>query len=161
MIEIITNLYIGSEADYEQNAKHQPGWYIIHACKEPYHRQALGYTKRGAPTDHPEYLLAEREGKLILNLVDVPNPNYIRKEIIDKAIEKIDENILNKKILVHCNQGMSRSATIGLLYMHHSGKITTSSFLDAEKEFVEIYPGYNPANGMREFARLHWDDYSH
>ena len=39
MIETIPNLFVGSEAD-EQRLRGQAGWFFIHACKEPYHRQA-------------------------------------------------------------------------------------------------------------------------
>lgn len=44
MIEIYNNLFIGNEMDYEKNVKRQNGWAIVHACKEPYHRQAVGYS---------------------------------------------------------------------------------------------------------------------
>jgi len=159
MKEITKNLFIGSQEDYESDVKFQPDWFVIHACKEPYHRQALGYTGRAAANTHPEYLIAERDNRLILNLVDVADPKYIAKEIIDKAIFTIDEKIETKKILVHCNQGMSRSATIGLLYLHHSGIISTDDFKKAEIEFLNLYPNYNPANGMRIFAELNWNNY--
>ncbi len=158
MIEITKNLYIGSQDDYESNVKFQPNWFVIHACKEPYHRQALGYTGRAVVNTHPEYLIAERDNRLILNLVDVDNP--IAKEIIDKAIVSINENIENKNILLHCNQGMSRSATIGLLYLHYAEIITADNFREAEEEYLKIYPSYNPANGMRVFAETHWTDYT-
>ncbi|MDZ7721064.1 MAG: hypothetical protein U5K72_19745 [Balneolaceae bacterium] len=69
MTEIQPNLFIGNENDYEFNVKDQEGWSVVHACKEPYHRQALGYSGRGAPKDHPEYLMAKRENRLILKLV--------------------------------------------------------------------------------------------
>lgn len=159
MIEVAENLYIGSQDDYESNVKFQTDWFVIHACKEPYHRQTLGYTGRAVANTHPEYLLAERDNRLILNLVDVADPKYIAKEIIDKTIAVIDENIGHKKILLHCNQGMSRSATIGLLYLHHVGIISTDVFQEAEREFLKLYPNYNPANGMRVFAEKHWDEY--
>ncbi len=159
MIEITKNLYIGSQDDYELNVKFQPDWFVIHACKEPYHRQALGYTGRAVANTHPEYLIAERPNRLILNLVDVADPKYIAKEIIDKAIVTIDANIDSRNVLVHCNQGMSRSATIGLLYLHHAGIITTDNFKEAEEEFLKLYPNYNPTKGMRVFAETHWNDY--
>ena len=54
MKEIIHNLYIGSQDDYEQVVKYEVGWRIIHACKEPYHRNALGYKGQGAPKESPE-----------------------------------------------------------------------------------------------------------
>lgn len=63
MIEIHTNLYVGNETDYEHKVKNQEGWDVIHACKEPYHREALGYSGRGAPKAHPEYLMAKRENR--------------------------------------------------------------------------------------------------
>lgn len=159
MVEIVKNLYIGSQDDYELNVKFQTDWFVIHACKEPYHRQALGYTGRAVANTHPEYLIAERGNRLILNLVDVADPKYIAKEIIDKAIASIDKNREIKNVLVHCNQGMSRSATIGLLYLHHVGIISTDNFKEAEKEFLQLYPNHNPANGMRIFAETHWGDY--
>ena len=48
MIEVYPNLFIGSEDD-EAAIRGQSGWFIIHACKEPYHRQALGYAGRVPP----------------------------------------------------------------------------------------------------------------
>lgn len=78
MIEVFPNLYVGSEQD-EHLARGAPCWFIIHACKEPYHRQALGYSGRAASKDHPEYLIAHRLGRLILNLVDVDNVQLHRR----------------------------------------------------------------------------------
>lgn len=139
----------------------QPGWFVIHACKEPYHRQALNYTGRAASKDHPEYLLARRNGCLILNLVDVDDVNFIRTEIIDAALDAIHDNINTSKVLVHCNQGQSRSPTIAFLYMRKYTEI----FHDLELSellfaFRKIYPLYNPARGMAEYVRLNWQRYS-
>lgn len=159
MIEITHNLFIGSQSDYENVVKYENGWYVIHACKEPYHRQALGYSGRALSKDHPEYLMAERENRLILNLVDVADPAYISKIIIDKAIGCIAGHIHEMKVLVHCNQGASRSATIGLLYLHYTGEINTDDFEQAEAQYSALYPLYMPANGMRLFAKSHWEDY--
>lgn len=160
MIEVTKNLYIGSQEDYEGRVKYSPeDWYIIHACKEPYHREALGYTGRAVSKDHPEYLIAQRDSRLILNLVDVDNPSYISKDIIDAAIKAISLNIHNKKILVHCNQGGSRSATIGMLYLRFKGIIITNNFEEAEQQYIQLYPYYNPANGMRMYAKTNWDMY--
>ncbi len=53
MIEIHPNLYVGHQGDYEYLVQGQDGWAVVHACKEPYHRNLLGYTTRGAPKDHP------------------------------------------------------------------------------------------------------------
>ncbi len=138
MIEVFLNLFVGNEAD-ARTVLHTPGWYVVHACKEPFHRQALGYTGRGAPKDHPEYLVAKRDCRLILNLVDAPNPAYIPKEVIDAALEAIHQNISQSKVLVHCNQGMSRSPTIALLYL--AGY--TSAL--GKNDFEQLVKQLNPA----------------
>lgn len=162
MIEIHPNLYIGNQDDYELSVARQPGWAVVHACKEPYHRAALGYSGRGAPKEHPEYLVAHRGNRLILNMVDADNPAYIPQEIVDAAIQFISEQLAEKgRVLVHCNQGMSRSAGIGLLYLiKHTNRLPKGSFAEAEQAFREIYPPYNPAAGMRGFMQFHWNFYT-
>jgi len=159
MIEISNNLFVGNQDDYELNVKGNDVWSVVHACKEPYHRNLLGYIGRGAPKNHPEYLFARRENRLFLNIVDVDSPDYIAKEIIDTALEFIQEALSNdKKCLVHCNQGESRSPSLGFLYLA-SHNILSKDFVTAENEFRELYPFYNPKNGIRGFIRSHWIEY--
>ena len=161
MIEVYTNLFVGTQEDYEMNVKFQSGWYIVHACKEPYHRQLLGYTGRGAPKGHSEYLLARRDKRLYLNLVDVEDPAYVAKEIIDAAMEFINEGLKSDdKVLVHCNQGESRGPSIGLLYLAaYTDKLPKTTLENAEVEFMKIYPNYMPKRGIREFLRMNWGNY--
>jgi hypothetical protein len=160
MIEIFPDLWIGTENDYEFEVKGKPGWGIVHACKEPYHRQLLGYKTRGAPKGHTEYLFAKRDRKLYLNLVDAPDPAYINKTIIDVALEFIHDELTNKqKVLVHCNLGESRSPSIGLLYLAIYSDKLSETFIDAERDFRQIYPNYNPGSGMRGFLINNWEEY--
>lgn len=160
MIEVCPNLYVGSEID-EQRVRGQAGWFFIHACKEPYHRQVLGYTGRAAAKTHPEYLIARRNGRLILNLVDVDDPGYIAPEIIDAALEAIRDNIQSSKILLHCNQGQSRSPGIALLYLlKHTDLVGQQDMTAAVVAFRAIYPPYAPARGMAEYIRLNWRRYA-
>jgi hypothetical protein len=160
MIEIHPNLFIGVVEDYESEAKGKPDWLTVHACKEPYHRRELGYRSNGAPKSHPEYLMARRGNRLILNLVDVPNPAYISKEIIDAALEFIHAGLMNAcKVLVHCNLGESLSPGIGMLYLSVYIDILPKEFLPAEKKFRELYTPYNPGAGMRGFLVKNWDSY--
>jgi predicted protein tyrosine phosphatase len=159
MIEIYPNLFIGTEQDYEYQVKGKPDWMVVHACKEPYHRRELGYTSRGAPKDHPEYLIARRGNRLILNLVDAPDPNYIPKEIIDSALDFIREGLSSHKILVHCNLGESRSPSIGMLYLAINTDKLPKEFPAAEQSFRRIYASYNPSSGMRGFLAKNWDGY--
>jgi hypothetical protein len=159
MIEISANLFVGSEQD-EQHIRGDEGWFVIHACKEPYHRQALGYVGRAAPKSHPEYLIALRSGRLILNLVDADDVAYIPPVIIDTAITAINENIGSRKVLVHCNLGLSRSPTIAFLYLaKYTDRYRGLDYAAALALFRQIYPPYAPAHGIADFARLNWDKY--
>ena len=160
MIEITPNVFIGNEADYEFDVQFRQGWSTIHACKEPYHRAALGYTGRACSTDNPEYLLARRDNRLMLNLVDVDNPDWISPIIIDAALAFIDEQIaLGQQVLVHCNQGQSRAAGIGLIYLAGKNQFSGMTFEQAEEAFIKIYPDYSPALGVRGFCSANWEKY--
>jgi hypothetical protein len=161
MVEVYPNLFIGNEYDYEHGVRHQQNWRVVHACKEPYHRRALGYTGRAAPKEHPEYLIARRDHRLVLNLVDAPNPAYIPKVIIDTALQFIHQGLqAEQRVLVHCNLGESRAPGIGLLYLAAFAKqLPTDDFLQAEVQFRTIYPVYNPGLGIRGFLKAHWQHY--
>lgn len=159
MIEIIDDLFIGTDVDYMTVAG-QDGWWIIHACRDPYHRDLLGYRgQRGAPKNHPEYLIAERGKVLFLNMIDPDDPAYIPREIVDAALAWIDKGLVEKeKVLVHCNQGESRSPAVGLLYLaSRTNAIPCSSLNEAETEFIKLYPAYNPKSGIRGFMLKNWD----
>jgi hypothetical protein len=156
MIEIFSNLFVGSQSD-EATIRDKTGWFVVHACKEPYHRQALGYTGRAAAKDHPEYLIARREGRLILNLVDVDDVAYVSSQIVDAALEAIQENIAIRKVLLHCNQGLSRSPSIGFLYLARYSEVFDGlDFESASERFARTYPPYAPAKGMADYVRLNW-----
>lgn len=160
MIEVMPNLYVGNQADYESIVRGKDGWAVIHACKEPYHRTAVGYTGRAAPKTHPEYLIARRGDRLALNLVDVDDPSFIATDIIDVSLSFIHEQLnAGKKVLVHCNQGASRSAGIALLYMALSNRLSQESFEKAEQSFKNIYPACAMAGGIRDFLRKNWARY--
>jgi hypothetical protein len=161
MIEVAPSLFIGDENDYELAVRHQAGWCIVHACKEPYHRQALGYQGRGAPKEHPEYLIAKRGNRLILNLVDAPSPAFFSTEIFDVALDFIDDALkAGNNVLVHCNEGFSRGPSVGLLFLAARLKtIPSSTFEEAEAAFIQLYPTYAPKPGVRGFMQLNWERY--
>lgn len=159
MIEVFPNLYVGN-GDDEAAVRGKDGWYVISAAKDPWHRQALGYTGRAAPKDHQEYLRAVRPGHLILNLVDAADVAYIPAENINTAIDTIEAGLdEGRKVLVHCNQGQSRSPTIALLYLQrHDPRFAGLGYDDAVAKFKTIYPPYEPSKGMADYARAHWAD---
>ena len=166
--EVYTNLYCGDESVFRnENIVFSPtafwedgGWAVVHACKEPYHRNFVGYTGRGAPKDHPQYLWAELGNRLALNIVDAPSSLFFSKNMIDKAIEFIERKLgEGRKVYVHCNEGMSRSPSICLLYLIKHGIINGETLEDCEAEFMKVYPEYNPGIGIRGFVKEHWKEY--
>ena len=160
MIEVTHNLFVGAEA-HEQAIRGQEGWFFIHACKEPYHRQELGYAPGKSAPKGPEYFYAKRDGRLILNLIDAPKAEFIPAEIIDVAIETIHDNIGQRKILLHCNQGQSRSPGIALLYLvKYTNVLPRSDMNTAIAAFRAIYPSFAPAGGMAGYIQANWNRYA-
>ena len=162
MLEVYPLLHVGSETDYESNVRYRQDWKIVHACKEPYHRQALGYRGKATPKEHPEYLFTHREHRLILNLVDAPKPEYIPKPIIDEAIAFIHASVISgTNTLVHCNEGRSRGPSIAMIYLlAHTDRLPKQSVEEAMREFARIYPRYFPAGGVAGFIRNHFEHYA-
>jgi len=161
MVEIYNNVFIGDENDYECNVKYNETFNVIQACKEPYHRKAIGYKGRACDSQNPEYLFAIRDNRLILNLIDGKNHEYVSKIIIDKAIRYINESLNSgKKVLIHCNKGESRSASIGLLFLAHKGVFKGDRFDIAERKYKEIYPKYSPSEGINKFCYINWEKYN-
>jgi hypothetical protein len=158
--EVFPNLFCGDANAYPPAAVME-NWAVVHACKEPHHRAILGYTGRGAPKDDPEYLWAERGNRLALNIVDAPKPEFFDKGMIDKALDFIDEKLkTGMKILVHCNEGKSRSTSICLLYIvSRRLKLSGVTLEQCEAEFKKTYPEYMPGDGIRGFMQQHWDEY--
>ena len=157
MIEVVENLFVGNQNDFEKNIKFRNDFSVVHACKEPYHRRALGYSGRGAPKNHPEYLIARRGNRLILNLIDTIDPNYIPEEIIFNAVNFVEEELSQKKkVLVHCNQGESRGPGIGIICFARSKGCSDLPYNSVCQEFEKIYPLYNSSVGINKFLELNW-----
>jgi len=161
MKEVFKNLFVANQVDYENGVFPESEYSIVLAAKEPWHRMALGYSGRAASKDDPEYLIARRDNTLILNLVDAPKPEFFNKDIIDTALYFIEDELLDgKKVVIVCNKGESRSATIAMLYLIKNGTFDLDNFVDIEAKFMSVYPSYNPGDGMRGFAVANWEKYS-
>jgi len=159
MKEVITGLFVGNQKDVENYVFAGP-WAFCLAAKEPWHRAHLLYTGRACAKDHPEYLWAVTEDKIILNLVDAPKAEFFDKKIIDAALEFIEKQLLlQKRVVIACNQGESRSPSIALLFLIKEGVISGETFEDCEAEFMKLYPDYNPNDGIRGFCKLNWKSY--
>ena len=160
MIEVYTGLFVGDEDDYSAIANEEH-WAIVHACKNPFHVEIVGY-KGSLPNTHPEYRVARRGSRLALNIVDAPNPALFSRELlIIPALDFIDEQRkLGKLVLIHCNRGESRSPSLALLYLAKRLKaIPSTTFFDAEQAFIALYPSYSPKTGIRGHIQQNWDLY--
>ena len=163
MIEVFHNLFVGSAADLPEVMTEagavRDSWFVISAAKLPWHKEALGHAGHGAPKDHPEYLIARRPNRLLLNLIDADKVEYIRDEIMDAALDAISNSLdAGLKVLVHCNQGQSRAPTIVLLWLRKSGHSSPELTFDGAVRLLTsaVYPAYAPAKGMADYARAHW-----
>lgn len=156
MIKVANRLFVGGLADY-QSVKDDPSFYFIQACKFPCHKEAVGVVDK----THPEYLVAYRDNRMILNIVDsVDSRSFNRKQLV-AAVNTINEKIeAGHKVLVHCNQGISRSPSIALLYLAAKGIINNESYLTAKNDFLELYPSFSPKRtGIESFLIRTWWSY--
>ena len=150
-------LFVGDDNDDQEAAK--KNFAIVTAAKDgPYgHRAALRYTTMGAPKGD-NYYHATRGKRMVLNLLDVDNPDFIPEQVIFPALKWINKHLkAGDKVLVHCNAGHSRGPTLGMMLLRTIGELP-QNFPTAEKVFRALYPAYDPGVGMRTFARTHWQE---
>ena len=159
MTEVSKNLFVGSQYDYEQNPLLFNEWCVVHACKEPYHRRALGYSGAGAPKNSPYYLfLYDKNYHLVMNIVDADSPRFFADELIDEAINYCITGLKhNKKVLIHCNQGESRAPMIAMMVMKKMG-LLSNNFDEALNYFSSIYEYLRPKRGILEYSRARWNN---
>ena len=157
MYEIFEGLFIGNDIDCNIYSKNND-FAIIHACKTC-HQRVLRYNKSLSQLD-PNYLIYEMDNHLFLNLVDMPQellPKY-KNPIMIKSMSFIDDYISNKNILIHCNQGQSRSPSLALIYLARQNVISNVSYQSALKDFIKLYPIYNAGTGIALYLNHNWID---
>lgn len=155
MQELLTNLYVGSDDD-------KPGedWACIHAAKNPWHCDAVGY-KGNLPKEHPNYLMLKFDDDLYLNMIDPPFElsAEFTDPIVKECFKFIDENrdIRDRPVLVRCNKGLSRSPSIVMAYMARKMLFEGTTFKDVSEEFRIVYPDYKPGDGVAAYFSNNWD----
>jgi predicted protein tyrosine phosphatase len=155
MKEIYKNLFIGDDSDCFKSK--YSDYAVIHACKTC-HQKALHYLK-SLPNIHPHYLIYEKDNHLYLNMVDMRELlSVYTNPIMQSAMRFIDLRLPNEKVLVHCNQGFSRSPSIVLIYMALKELLSDNSYTEAKSEFIKIYPSYLPGIGLELYLAHNWSD---
>lgn len=139
MISMVAdNLYV---ADME-GCKRIDDEAIIHACKYPCFKSVKS-----------ESNLFVCKDDLYLNMIDPEKPLF-HNNLFEAALRFIHKNIFHRKVVVHCNQGQSRSTTIAMLYLFKD-----LVYSDAQDEFSELYPNYNPSLGIDTYMETHWSEF--
>ncbi|MBI1326029.1 MAG: hypothetical protein GC136_00125 [Alphaproteobacteria bacterium] len=127
---------------------------VVHACKDPCHKRAVGYTKSLEIT-HKNYLWLEAGRHLYLNMVDPPVPLF-KPESFTKFFEFVDRAIKTRPVLIHCNKGESRAPSLTLLYMAmRLGLLPNDSYEAAAAKFRALHP-YKPGQGIAMFLSQNW-----
>lgn len=147
---ICPDIWVGNIRDYRK-AKSLA---ILSAC-QTVHYERLGWNRRTVDKDSPHYIILERGNHLSLNWIDGPARYYESGglSVFSLVLDFIQENT---PILIHCDQGKSRSATLGLLYLAKRARsISNASFEAARDDFRIIYPDYQPA-GIADYVADNW-----
>lgn len=158
MEEVYDSLFVGADRSCNQTTDDK--WAVVHACKHPCHQRAVGY-EGNLPQNHREYLVAERDTDLYLNLVDMERmiSHEYTEPIVDAALDFIEDNIARRTVLIHCNKGMSRSPALALLYLAaRADAIPDPSYRAAKGEFYDRYTRFEPGTGVEAYLQNHWDD---
>lgn len=159
MIEISPNLLIAKEEEVLQIDK---SMYSLVSLASTYHYQLHNWSRKDNHKDSPHYIWCIEDSSIMsINWVDGP-PNYFNYngeglvvvQMILSFIEK--ELVRGKKVVIMCNQGVSRSPTIGMLYLAKREKILPESFTEAITLFKQkYYPFYAPG-GISSFIASIW-----
>ena len=153
MFEVYPSLFIGAlrECFFTQ----RDDWAVIHACKSPCHQRALNY-KGNLHKNHPSYLVYENGNHLFLNMIDPSEPLFMPPLFVE-PLDFIEKHISKRKVLIHCNLGLSRSPSIALLYLAKRAKaINGERYRKATQDFVKLFPSYQPAGGIALYLNIHW-----
>jgi len=156
MIEVDKNLFVSDENSCFYEDKED--WVVIHACKHPCHLRGVGY-RGNLHSNHPNYLVLEKENHLFLNIVDMVRllSHNFTEPIINAALNFIERKIQEKKVLIHCNKGESRSPALALLFLaKRKAVLSNDSYSKAKEEFTKIYGRYNPGRGVDLYLNQYW-----
>ena len=145
--KVSSNLFIG---DIESCKRISHSDCIIHATKNPCFTRMMGGK---VEKDNPNYLYYETEKDLYLNIIDSDEPLFY-KATFDKALEFIGKHIFENKVILHCNEGRSRSPSIAMLYLFHN-----LEYREAQNRMLDIYNDYNPSMGIDEWLGWNWDSF--
>jgi hypothetical protein len=156
-VEVAERLFVGDQNSSGVREAVDGSWSVVHACKEPFHRTFAGYPAGKAAPAGPEYLVAARGERLALNMIDAPVRGLVPLRLVEEFLAWAEPRWMGgRPVLIHCNQGRSRSPALALLVLARAGVLPSASLADAEAAFRSRYPAYEPGVGVRGFLEQHW-----
>ena len=152
-----SNLYIGSKLDFEslenrtnRSFSSEKGlWVYVHACKS--------YFDKLSPELKKNQRVVEFNKELYLDWLDLPEPDSFKVHDFIQVMDFIDKEIKDNKVLIHCDWGQSRSATLAMVYLSKKLKLLPNEFLEALSAFKNIYPDYQLPSGISKFVGQSWN----
>ena len=143
----IGSLYVGG-IDSLKNIEGD-NFAIVHATKTVFNSD-LDLTNRS---------IYKKDSELFWDLVDSGDTNDFNLDDFKFVIRFMDEKIEEGfDILVHCDFGVSRSASLVFLYLAKRTDYLPDNFNLALKIFSNEYPKYNPG-GILSFIRDNWGNF--
>lgn len=127
---------------------------IVHACKWPCFNDHVGKPRMG----DPDYLWKHLGDNLYLNMIDPGKPFFMIEmfwEFLEWATSKLDAGT---PVVIHCNEGKSRSPSLGMLLLVKNGQIEAASYNEAKTAFLAVYPDYKPGSGLEYYLHQNWDE---
>ena len=164
MKEIFKNLYVGNQDDFNMIDDEA---FSLCLCAKTFHKLYArldgadydGYSGNMANTES-EYLVADRPENhmIVFNMIDVDSPKFFSPMIFEKALKFITKEIgSGRKVLVCCNQGKSRSASIALMWLISKtnliADLKVDTFEELEYNYRKVYPDYEPKEGVRYYVK--------
>lgn len=162
MLEIAPRLYIATEEEVKTLT---PAEYSLCSLASTFHYQMHNKKKGEFNKEDPCYVMCSHGNQILsLNWIDGA-ASYFDYE--GKGVENIQKILTwieyqldhNRKVILMCNRGLSRSPTIALLYLSKVMHILPEeSFYRAMEAFKEKYPEYAPGKGIVEFVSGNWEN---
>jgi protein-tyrosine phosphatase len=142
-----SNLYLTNKKEYLENINSYSDqeWTFVHIGEDLYNTQKV-------ISNDPIFI---NKNHLYLNYQDLPDEKTFRVGDLNKTIDFIDKNN-DKKVLIHCDYGHSRSPAIMMLYLAKRTKLLPNNFFLALEKFIMLYPDYLFTSGISKFIKKNW-----
>lgn len=160
MTELIPNLFIGTIEEIPVEISDD--WRIVNVASTYHYRIHKWFKGQDYKKNHC-YLLHQDHKTISVNWVDGPEVYFDYQgrgvEVVESMMDFIDRSFVHgKKVMIICNQAISRSPSIALLYVAKRGGFVKSTYEEAKGTFLKVYPSYQPSVGMEAFLKHHWEE---